>query len=85
MLEFWRVTRIPTWASLRTRRYQYVEYYRDGKRFFREYYDLLRDPWQLRNLLRDGIRANDPEVAALSRQLRRDRRCAGTTGRTACP
>lgn len=84
VLESWRGKGIPTWASLRTRRYQYVEYYRHGRPFFREYYDLLRDPWQLRNLLRDAVPANDPEVAALSRQLRRDRRCAGTTGRTAC-
>ena len=85
VLEYWRGSWIPTWASLRTRRYQYVEYYRDGKPFFREYYDVVRDPWQLRNLLRDGNTANDPAVAPLSRQLRRDRRCAGTTGRTACP
>jgi len=76
---------VPSWASLRTRRFQYVEYYRNGRTFFREYYDLARDPWQLRNLLHDGNRANDPDVATFAEQLRRDRRCEGTTGVTACP
>ena len=84
MLEHWSGKRIPTWASLRTRRFQYVEYYRDGKRFFREYYNLVRDPWQLRNLLHDRNPAG-PNVAAISAQLQRDRRCDGTTGRRACP
>jgi arylsulfatase A-like enzyme len=85
LLEFWRVRGTPTWASLRTRRYQYVEYFRKGRRVFREYYDLVRDPWQLRNLLNDGDPGNDPDVAAISRQLRDDRLCAGTAGATACP
>jgi arylsulfatase A-like enzyme len=84
VLEYWRETWIPNWASIRTRRFQYVEYYRNGKRFFREYYNLVRDPWQLRNLLRDRTPAS-PNVAALSAQLRRDRRCEGTSGATACP
>jgi arylsulfatase A-like enzyme len=84
VLEYWRENWIPNWASIRTRRYQYIEYYRNGRRFFREYYDLRRDPWQLRNLLHDGNPAN-PEVAALSARLQRDRRCTGTTGARACP
>lgn len=87
VLEYWRERgmRIPTWASLRTRRFQYVEYYQDGRTAFREYYNLVRDPWQLRNLFHDGNRANDPDVATIAAQLRRDRRCEGTTGVTACP
>jgi arylsulfatase A-like enzyme len=86
VLEYWRGRAIPTWASLRTRRYQYIEYYtRRGRRFFREYYNLRRDPWQLRNLLHDGSPANNPEVARLARQLRHDRRCKGTSGLSACP
>ena len=88
-LEYWHGRQsdwIPTWASLRTHDYQYIEYYRDdGTRFFREYYDLVRDPWQLRNLFRDGNAANDPDVSAISAQLRLDRRCRGTTGAAACP
>lgn len=74
----------PTWASTRTKDIQYTEYYDDGKRIFREYYDLNRDPWQLRNLLRDGKKSNDPSPAtlkALSVQLAEDRRCAGAN----CP
>ena len=83
LLEYWRETRrqVPTWASLRTRRFQYVEYYRqDGRRFFREYYNLVHDRWQLRNLLADRTTSNDPNVSALQAQLRRDRRCAGGAG-----
>jgi arylsulfatase A-like enzyme len=89
--EHWcNVTKCLFWAAERTRAYHYVEYY-DGPEFaaanvvFREYYDLVRDPWELRNLLHDGNRANNPDVAALSRQLRHDQSCAGTTGPTACP
>lgn len=70
----------PTWATLRTLDYQYVEYYaEDGKTVeFREYYDLKDDPWQLRNLLGDDTEANDPDVEALSAQLAADRACRGT-------
>jgi arylsulfatase A-like enzyme len=86
LLEYKREVSVPTWASLRTRRYQYIEYYdAEGRRFFREYYDLARDPWQLRNLLHDGNLENDPDIEPLAAQLRRDRVCAGTTGATACP
>lgn len=83
LLEYWKEPgrQIPTWASIRTSRFQYVEYYRlDGTRFFREYYDLAHDRWQLRNLLGDGTRSNDPSIASLQAQLRRDRRCAGGAG-----
>ena len=72
----------PTWASTRTLDFQYTEYYDDGKRIFREYYDLRRDPWQLRNTLGDRKKSNDPPgLKRLSHQLARDRRCSGT----ACP
>jgi arylsulfatase A-like enzyme len=84
MLEYFGTTGdVPTWASLRTRRYQYIEYYEGGRTTFREYYNLIRDPWQLRNLLHDGNPAG-PDVAALRARLDRDRECVGTTGETAC-
>lgn len=72
-----------TWASLRTRDYQYVEYYGPDDRTvtFREYYDLRRDPWQLENVLGDETPDNDPDVERLSAQLARDRRCS----QKACP
>jgi arylsulfatase A-like enzyme len=79
---------IPTWASLRTTRYQFIEYYGtdDSTVTFREYYRLKRDPWQLVNVLRDGNPANDPDVAALSAQLAADRACEGLgPGPGACP
>ena len=70
----------PTWASLRTNEYQYIEYYEsNGKTIaFREYYDLTSDPEQMDNLLADGIAGNDPDVKALSRQLAADRACSGS-------
>ena len=77
-----RGAKVPDWASTVTRAYQYIEYYgRGGKTTFREYYDLRTDPWQLHNLLGDRTRVNDPNVAALSRQLHRDKSCAGAS----CP
>lgn len=65
------------WASLRTNEYQYVEYYGsdDTVPTFREYYDLVDDPWQLNNLLADGDPTNDPDVAELSVRLAADRAC----------
>jgi arylsulfatase A-like enzyme len=78
---------IPTWASLRTRRWQYIEYYGSDNTTvsFREYYDLTADPWELDNVLADKDPGNDPDVAALSAQLQRYSHCAGTNGSDACP
>jgi arylsulfatase A-like enzyme len=87
LLEHWRGHGFPTWASLRTRTFQYTEYFdRDAvTRTFREYYDLARDPWQLRNLLHDGNRENNPDVSALVAELAVARACIGTSGPQACP
>jgi arylsulfatase A-like enzyme len=81
---------VPTWASTLVPDWQYVEYYDDasGSVVFREYYDLVNDPFQLTNLLGDPDPANDPpldEQSKLSLRLSRDRTCAGTSGATACP
>jgi len=85
LTEYWQLKHpsdVPTWASFRTHREQYVEYYDDaGAVTFREYYDLRRDPWELTNLLHDGTSGDDPDVAALHRTLAGDRTCVGT----ACP
>jgi arylsulfatase A-like enzyme len=89
VLEYWRLANGPfkTWASTRTRTFQYTEYYGKDRRtvVFREYYDLSRDPWQLRNLLRDGDPLNNPNVGAMAAQLAADRRCRGIQGIRACP
>jgi arylsulfatase A-like enzyme len=70
----------PPWASTVTKTYQYIEY-NDGSGF-REYYDMVRDPWQLDNLFNDGVSGNEPrDPAALASQLARDERCSGST----CP
>ena len=84
LIEQWgdEETYVPTMASLRSDDYQYVEYYGKGGRVVaREYYDLAADPWQRRNLLGDDDRSNDPDVRALTRRLRRDRSCTGSS----CP
>jgi arylsulfatase A-like enzyme len=80
LTEYWRLQHAdpPTWASLRTRTYHYIQYYRpDGTVAFREYYDLTTDPWELTNLLRDGRAGNDPRLATLEARLAGDRACAG--------
>ena len=80
LLEHWSDidTQIPDWAATLTKDYEYVEYYAPGEGVtFREFYDLRRDPWQLRNLLGDGVPSNDPDVTALGDTLAADRRCAG--------
>jgi hypothetical protein len=43
--------------------------------------NLQADPYQLVNLLADGVPANDPDTAPLSQALRAARQCAGTS----CP
>ena len=70
---------VPMWASLRSKAFQYIEYYSPDNEdvIFREYYDLIDDPFQLVNLLGDGARSNDPPVRALSRELAAARRCSG--------
>ena len=80
----------PTWASLRTSSYQYIEYYaQNGSTVtFREYYDLDNDPYQLHTLLADDNSSNDPDpvtLLLLSQQLAHDRTCSGTSGPSACP
>ncbi|MDP9067856.1 MAG: sulfatase [Actinomycetota bacterium] len=84
LLEHWAddESEVPDWAALLTDTYEYVEYYRDsGKLRTTEYYDLVQDPWQLRNLLGDANEANDPPTRRLSRQLNELKSCAGES----CP
>jgi arylsulfatase A-like enzyme len=82
LLEYFRspdASGFPTWASTLTPTWQYTEYYgSDGQTVtFREYYDLLVDPWQNENLLKDGTTANDPDVGALGAALATERACLG--------
>jgi arylsulfatase A-like enzyme len=81
---------VPTWAANLLADAQYVEYYDDatGAVSFREYYDLVNDPYQLTNLLGDADPSNDPpsdEQTKLSLRLSRDRQCLGRDGPQACP
>ena len=83
LLEHWCNLRgCDHYASTTTNRYQYVERYdANGAIIFREYYDLVVDPWQLSNVFGDGNRRNNPDRAALHEQLMDDYSCAGRT----CP
>jgi arylsulfatase A-like enzyme len=70
----------PSWLALRTATYEYVEY-TDASRTsvsFREYYDLLDDPFELDNVLADDIPSNDPDIAALHAALKRSASCVGS-------
>jgi membrane-anchored protein YejM (alkaline phosphatase superfamily) len=63
LLEHSGVDEVPTWASIRTKRIQYIEYYEDWHDqtpFEREYYDLRVDKWQLNNLLADRNKRQRP-------------------------
>ena len=84
LLEYYRspdALKWPSWSSTLTSTYQYIEWYEDDLRTvsFREYYDLTNDPWQLSNLLGDGVPGNDPDVGVLSATLAQDRTCAGAS------
>jgi arylsulfatase A-like enzyme len=76
--------RVGDWASLRTNTYQYTEWYASdgsGDVVFREYYDMVQDPWQLENLYGNSELSDDPDFSALSIQLQNARVCKGI----ACP
>lgn len=64
------------WTGLRTERFKYVEYGETGEV---ELYDLLRDPYELRN--QQANPAYAPVVAALAADLARLRNCAGAACR----
>jgi arylsulfatase A-like enzyme len=90
LLEQWKRPdrSVPNWAATRAEDFLYVEYYAEDRLIpaYREYYDLVEDPWELHNLLGDLDPMNDPpDAAELSLQLHRDVVCAGTSGPSACP
>lgn len=70
-----------SWKSIRTPEYQYTEYYeRDLTSTtvtFREYYDMVNDPYQLVNLFADGDPSNDPYISTLSSRLNQAATCVG--------
>ncbi len=69
----------PSWNALVTKRWEYVEWLQDdlSTLTFREYYNLVADPWQLDNVLRDGIAGNQPpDLPAVQARLAAVRDCA---------
>jgi arylsulfatase A-like enzyme len=84
-------TSTPSWASLRTATFDYIEWYGyqdDMTLQTREYYDLTADPWELNNLLDPSNAAKAPSPATLdglAARLAKDKACQGTTGPSACP
>ncbi len=82
LLEHWPSKTVPGYGSLWSKDYQYVEYYARNmnKVIYREYFDLVDDPWQLKNLLAGAAntrRPNDDTLRKLSRRLRELRVCKG--------
>jgi arylsulfatase A-like enzyme len=72
----------PTWGSLRSKRWQYIEYDDpSGHITFREYYNLVRDPWELHNELAGGPRPSRARIRELHSLLAAARSCVGA----ACP
>lgn len=84
LLEHWRGRRsaVPSWGSIRTRRFQYVEYGSGGPPS--QLFDLRRDPGQERNLLSEGAPV-PPAARRLATALEEARSCSGTSGPDACP
>lgn len=81
LLEHWGSKTVPSYGSLLSDDYQYVEYYNKRNRItFREYFDLSQDPWQLENLLAPGSRDRPAkrELRNLSVRLDRFRSCEGS-------
>ena len=79
LLEYWgNVRGWAPWASIRTPGMQYTEWYRaDGSIKFKEYYNMVKDPWQLENRFLDGVSNNIPNRSTLHDQLSRKRVCVG--------
>lgn len=81
LIEAWAERRsVPTWAGFISASESYVEYYDtdDTTITFREYYDLVDDPYQLTNLLGDIDPLNDPpDAGQMSFELSEARRCEG--------
>ena len=70
---------IPTWKGLRTETAAYTEYYDEfGVVTFREYYDLITDPYELENLLVDDNLANDVAAEMLQAELAIVKGCQGS-------
>jgi arylsulfatase A-like enzyme len=82
LMEFAEESGVPTWASIYTKDYQFIQIYRDdGKVTFREYYDLDADEWQLENLLHNGNPDDNPDTGPLIDALEAAQACAGAN----CP
>ena len=68
---------VPSWQATRTATTKYVVW-ADG---FREFYDLVTDPYEMVNLLADGNPRNDPDTLPLQAQLDADHRSSAAS----CP
>ncbi len=85
LLEHWKREdrEAPNWAAHRTLDYKYIESYAADHLVvdWREYYDLIKDPWEVANRISPSYVGTTPDPA----RLRADLTCAGTEGPRACP
>jgi arylsulfatase A-like enzyme len=70
----------PLWRGLWTPDWQYIRY-STGER---EYYNTVRDPFQVKNLLRNESKTDDPSKDRI-RRLERSLRAAANCRASACP
>jgi arylsulfatase A-like enzyme len=73
--------KVPSWASIRTRRFQYTEYYDGAQPVFLEYYDLIADPGELHNLIGVPDAKTEAAIGRAAALLQRVRDCSGAS----CP
>jgi arylsulfatase A-like enzyme len=73
--------KVDSWASIRTHRFQYIEYYHGERVRFREYYNLITDPGELHNVIGVGDASSRGAIARAAALLRQARDCSGSS----CP
>jgi arylsulfatase A-like enzyme len=70
---------LPPWTAVRSPGVQYTQWYdaASGAPTENEYYDVAGDPFQLTNILGDGIPSNDPDLTSWRGMVTALRSCAG--------
>jgi arylsulfatase A-like enzyme len=73
--------KVHSWSSIRTRQFQYTEYYDGNRVSFSEYYNLITDPGELHNVIGMADARSKAATARAATVLGRVRDCSGAS----CP